>query len=52
MLASALQQDAKEGDGDAIAVLTRERKRRIEAAEAYREAGRDEQAEPSGPRRS
>lgn len=44
MLASSLQQDAKLGDDDAIAVLQRERKKRVEAAEAYAEAGREEQA--------
>lgn len=35
MLASALQQDAKLGDGDEVAVLQRERKKRLEAAEAF-----------------
>ena len=35
MIASSLQQDEKEGDGDAVAVLQRERKKRIEAAEAF-----------------
>jgi uncharacterized protein YqeY len=44
MLASALQQDAKEGKGDEIAVLRRERKRRLEAASAFREGGGDERA--------
>jgi uncharacterized protein YqeY len=44
MIASSLQQDEKLGDGDAIAVLQRERKKRVEAAEAYAGAGRDEQA--------
>jgi uncharacterized protein len=44
MIASALQQDAKEGDGDEVAVLRRERKRRIEAATAFREGGGDERA--------
>ena len=44
LVADALQQDAKLGDGDEIAVLQRERKKRLEAAEAYREAGRGEQA--------
>ena len=42
---SELQKDAKEGDGDELAVLRRERKRRFEAAEAYREAGRPELAQ-------
>jgi uncharacterized protein YqeY len=45
MVAHALQQDAKLGDGDEIAVLQRERKKRLEAAEAYREGGRAESAE-------
>ena len=41
MIVDALQKDAKLGDGDEVAVLQRERKKRLEAAEAYREAGRD-----------
>jgi uncharacterized protein len=45
MVASALQQDAKLGDADEIAVLQRERKKRIEAAEAFREGGSEERAE-------
>jgi uncharacterized protein YqeY len=44
MIVDALQQDAKLGEGDEVAVLQRERKKRLEAAEAYREAGREEQA--------
>jgi uncharacterized protein YqeY len=44
LLANALQQDAKEGGSDELAVLRRERKRRIEAAEAYRGGGSDERA--------
>lgn len=44
MLASSLQQDEKEGEGDAVAVLQRERKKRIEAAEAFETGGRSEQA--------
>ena len=44
MLASSLQQDEKEGKGDAVAVLQRERKKRIEAAEAFETGGRSEQA--------
>jgi len=44
LLLSELQKDLKEGDGDELAVLRRERKRRLEAAEAYREAGRPELA--------
>ena len=39
LVADALQKDAKEGDGDEVAVLRRERKRRQEAADAYREGG-------------
>jgi uncharacterized protein YqeY len=38
LIADALQKDAKEGNDDEIAVLRRERKRRLEAAEAYRDA--------------
>ena len=44
MIANSLQQDEKMGDGDAVAVLQRERKKRAEAAEAFEGAGRDEQA--------
>src|SRR5919198_6227353 len=44
MIASALQQEAKEGRGDEVAVLRRERKRRLEAATAFREGGGDERA--------
>ena len=45
MITSALQQDEKEGAGDAVAVLQRERKKRLEAATAYSDGGRAEQAE-------
>jgi uncharacterized protein YqeY len=45
MISNALQQDAKEGDSDEVAVLRRERKRRMEAAQAYREGGSAERAE-------
>lgn len=45
MVASELQKAAKGGDADEIAVLQRERKRRVESAEAYREAGRDDLAD-------
>lgn len=47
MLSSELQKAVKEsGDvADEAAVLQRERKRRLEAAEAYRDAGRDDLAE-------
>jgi uncharacterized protein len=44
MIVDALQKDAKLGDGDEVAVLQRERKKRVEAADAYKEAGRTEQA--------
>jgi uncharacterized protein YqeY len=44
MIVDALQQDAKLGKGDEVAVLQRERKKRLEAADAYQEAGREEQA--------
>jgi uncharacterized protein len=45
MLANALQQDAKLGDGDEVAVLQSERKKRLEAAEAFRDGGRPDAAE-------
>jgi hypothetical protein len=48
MIVDSLQKDAKLGDGDEVAVLQRERKKRLEAAEAYRDAGRAEQAEAEG----
>jgi uncharacterized protein len=44
MVVDVLQQDAKLGKGDEVAVLQRERKKRVEAAEAYENAGRAEQA--------
>ena len=44
LVVDALQQDAKLGKGDEVAVLQRERKKRVEAAEAYEGAGRTEQA--------
>jgi uncharacterized protein len=45
LVVDALQQDAKLGKGDEVAVLRRERKKRLEAAEAYRGGGRGEQAQ-------
>ena len=45
MVVDALQQDAKLGKGDEVAVLQRERKKRLEAAEAFRGGGRAEQAD-------
>src|SRR5271169_4547886 len=44
LLLSELQKAAKEGGGDEIAVLRRERKRRVEAAEAFHKGGRDDLA--------
>ena len=44
MIASAVQGAAKEGDDDGVAVLQRERKKRLEAAEAFEGADRAEQA--------
>ncbi|HMS71707.1 MAG TPA: GatB/YqeY domain-containing protein [Baekduia sp.] len=44
MLVSELQKDAKEGKGDELAVLRRERKRRLESASAFREGNRDDLA--------
>ena len=45
LVVDALQQDAKLGKGDEVAVLQRERKKRLEAAEAFRGGGRAEQAD-------
>ncbi len=44
LVLSELQKDAKEGSGDEQAVLRRERKRRRESEQAYREAGREDLA--------
>jgi len=44
LVLSELQKAAKEGSEDELAVLRRERKRRLEAAQAYREAGQDDRA--------
>jgi uncharacterized protein len=44
MVLSELQKAAKEGSGDELAVLRRERKRRQESAAAFREGGRPELA--------
>ena len=44
LVASELQKAAKEGEVDELAVLQRERKRRLEAAAAYRDGGREQQA--------
>ena len=45
LIVNELQKAEKEGGGDEIAVLQRERKRRLEAAEAYRDGGRNDLAE-------
>jgi len=42
LVLSELQKAAKEGGDDELAVLRRERKRRLEAARAYGEAGRED----------
>jgi uncharacterized protein len=45
LIADALQKAEKDNGGDAVEVLQRERKRRLEAAEAYRDGGRADAAE-------
>ena len=45
LVLSELQKNAKEGSGDELAVLRRERKRRLESAAAFRDAGRSELAD-------
>ena len=45
LVLSELQKAEKEGDGDELAVLRRERKRRREAAAEYRKAAREDLAE-------
>jgi uncharacterized protein YqeY len=45
MVLSELQKAAKEGGDDELAVLRRERKRRLEAAAQFRDAGRTELAD-------
>lgn len=44
MILDAVQQEARFGKGDAVALLQRERKRRLEAAEAFEQGGRAEGA--------
>jgi hypothetical protein len=44
LVLSELQKAAKEGGDDELAVLRRERKRRLEAAKAYRDGGREDLA--------
>ena len=45
LVLSELQKAAKEGDNDELAVLRRERKRRLDAAEQFRGGGRPELAD-------
>lgn len=45
LIQDVVQQEEKLGSGDEVAVLQRERKKRLEAARAYADAGRYEQAE-------
>jgi uncharacterized protein YqeY len=45
LVLSSLQLAAKEGEDDEVAVLRRERKRRLDAAEQYREGGRADLAD-------
>lgn len=44
LVLSELQKSAKEGDGDEVAVLRRERKRRLDAAQQFTDGGREELA--------
>ena len=44
LVLSELQKAAKDGSGDEQAVLRRERKRRLDALDQYRQAGRDDLA--------
>lgn len=44
LVLSELQKDAKEGPGDELAVLRRERKRRVESARAFHDGDRPELA--------
>jgi uncharacterized protein YqeY len=45
LVTHALQQEAKSGKGDEVGALRRERKRRLEAARAYRDGGSVDRAE-------
>jgi uncharacterized protein len=45
LVVNELQKAAKEDGGDEVEVLQRERKRRLEAAEAYRDGGAADRAE-------
>jgi len=42
LVLSELQKAAKEGNDDEVAILRRERKRRLDAAAQFRDAGRDD----------
>jgi uncharacterized protein len=44
LIVNELQKAAKEGGDDDVAVLQRERKRRLEAADAYRDGGSEDRA--------
>lgn len=44
MIVADLQRAAKEGDDDEIAILRSARKRRLESAKAFRDAGREDSA--------
>jgi len=44
LVVSELQKAEKDGTGDEVEVLGRERKRRLESAQAYRDAGREDLA--------
>ena len=44
LIVSELQKGEKEGSSDEVEILQRERKRRLESATAYRDAGRDDLA--------
>jgi uncharacterized protein YqeY len=45
MIADALQKAEKDNGGDPVEILQRERKRRLEAADAYRDGGRNDAAD-------
>lgn len=45
LIVSELQKAEKDGSGEPVEVLQRERKRRMESAKAYRDAARDDLAE-------
>jgi uncharacterized protein YqeY len=45
LIVSELQKAAKDGGGDDVSILQRERKRRLESAEAYQDGGRADLAD-------